>query len=136
MDTYFYDIWSYFGPRSKLVNPKLKICTFCWLSWNINFKVDLDTHLTDKHGHLFLWYLELFWPPFIIGKTKVKNMHFCQLSQNWNFKVDLEIDLRDKHGHLFYDIWSYFGPCLRLVNPSLKTCTFVDFLIIEFWKQI
>ena len=35
---------------------------FCQLSRNWVLKVDLGTHLRDDHGHLFLWYWELFWP--------------------------------------------------------------------------
>ena len=100
------------------------------LSWNWNFKVDLDTHLTDKHGHLFLWDLELFWTSFKVCQTKVQNMHFFLLSWNWVLKVDLGTHLRDKHAHLFLEIWSYFGPCWRLVKPRLKLCTLVEFLKI------
>ena len=46
------------------------------VSRNWNFKVDLDTHLRDKHGHLFLWDFELFWPTFKVGQTNVENIHF------------------------------------------------------------
>ena len=72
----------------------------CPLSQNLNFKVDLDTHFRDKHGQLFLWYLELVWPSFKVGQTKVENMHFCGLSQNWNFTVYLDTQLGDNHSRL------------------------------------
>ena len=53
-------------------------------------KVDLGTQFRDKHGHLFLWDLELFWPSFKDDQTKVENMHFCLHFQKWNLKVDLD----------------------------------------------
>ena len=28
MDTYFYEIWSYFGPFSRVFKPRLKRCSF------------------------------------------------------------------------------------------------------------
>ena len=168
MDNYFYEIWIYFGPRSRLVKPRLKICTFfkflkiefwkwiqlpIWpsskvgqtriehmhfyrLSRNWHFKIDLHTHLRDKHGHLFLWELELVWSLFKVGKTKVENIHFCQLSRNWVLKVDLGTHLRHKHGHLFYEIWSYFSLCSSLVKPWVKISTFFNFIGIEFWNWI
>ena len=71
------------------------------ISQNCVLKVDLGTHLGDKHGHLFLWDLELFWESFKVGQTKVENMHFFQSSQNLNFKIYLDTHLRDKHGDLF-----------------------------------
>ena len=108
MDTYFYEISSYFGPclRDKnwplflwyfeLFWPSFRVgqtnvenMHFCWLSRNWVLKVDLGTHLRDKHGHLFLWYLDLYFSTFKVGQTKIENMHFCRLSRNWNFKVDL-----------------------------------------------
>ena len=165
---------------------KVENMHFLQLSWNWVLKVDLGTHLGDKHGPLFLWDFEIFWPLFMVGKTNVENMHFCQLSWNWVLRVDLGTHLKDKHGYLFlwylelfwpsfkdgqtniekmhfwwlsqelnfesgfryvpiweismdtyfYEIWSYFGPRSRLVKPSLKMCTFVDFLEIEFWMWI
>ena len=36
----------------------------------LKFESGLGTHLIDKHGHLFLWDLELFWPSFKSGQTK------------------------------------------------------------------
>ena len=163
MDTYLYEILIFFGPRSRLVKPRLKICAFVdflgieilkhildthlrysldtyfmifgailaliqgcenqgwkdafflffWLSQNWVLKVDLVTHLRDKHGDLFLWDLELFWPSFKVGQTKDANMHFCKLSHNWVLKVDLNTHLRDKHGHLF--LWD-----LELFWPSFN----------------
>ena len=76
-----------------------------WFSRNWNFKVDLDNHLRDKHGHLFLWHLELFWPLFRVIQTNVGNMHFCQLSRNWVLKVDLGTYLRHKQrNHFLLDL--------------------------------
>ena len=74
---------------------------FSRLSRNCVLKADLSTHLRDKHGHLFLGYLEPFWISFKVGHSKVQNMPFCQLSQNLVLKVDFGTHLRDKHGHLF-----------------------------------
>ena len=76
-----------FGAILALVHfgqTKVENMHFCRISQNWNFKVDLDTHLRDKHGHLFLWDLDLFGPSFNFGKTKVENMHFCRLFRNWN----------------------------------------------------
>ena len=101
MDTYFSEIWFYFGPRSRLVKPRLKICTLAKFL-RIKFKVELDTHLRDNHGHLFLWDLDLFGSLFKLSQTKVQNIYFCLLSQNWVLKVDLGTHFRDKHGHLFF----------------------------------
>ena len=83
------------------------------LSWNWVLKVDLGTHLRDKHGKLFLWDLELFWPPFKVGQTNVENLNFCPPSRIRDLKVDLGTHLRDKHGELF--LWD-----LELFWPSFK----------------
>ena len=103
------------------------------LSQNWVFKVDLGTHLRDKHGHLFLWEFELFSPSFKVGQTKVEIMHFNQLSRNWNFKVDLDTDLRDKHGHLFF---MRFGAILALdqvwSNQGWKYALLSTFLELSF----
>ena len=64
-------------------------CCICPISQNSNFKVDLDTHFKDRHGHLCLWDLELFWPSLKDCQTKVEKMHFFFLFQKWNLKVDL-----------------------------------------------
>ena len=84
----------------------------CRLSSNWLLKVDLGSYLRDKHGHLFVRDLELFWPSFKVDQTKVENMHFGQLSHNWVLKVDLGTHLRDKHGNLFMR----FGTILNLVQ--------------------
>ena len=172
-----------FCPSFKVGQTKDENMHFCWLSQNWNFKAYLDTHLRAKHGHLFWWDLQLFWRSFKVGQRNVENMHFCRISRNWVLKVDLgthlreawtpifmtfgailvlvqawskqgwknalfllfwnsvlKVDLgthlRDEHGNYFYEIWSYFGPCSRLVNTRFKICTFVDILRIEFWKWI
>ena len=83
---------------------------FCRISQNWFLKVDLATLFRDKHGHLFLWYLDLFYPSFNVGQTKIENMHFCRLSQNWKYKVDLDTHFRDKHGDLF--LWDLELFCL------------------------
>ena len=89
MDTYFCEIWSYFGPHSWLsVQPRLKRCTF------VDFLI-----------------IE-FWKWILVPI--------------WEISMD----------SYFYEIWSYFFPHLRLVKSRLKICTFVDFLRIEFWKWI
>ena len=80
MDTYFYDIWSYFWPSFKVGQTKVENMHLCRLSRNLVLKVDLDTQLRDKHGQLFLLDLEIFWTSFKVGQTKVENMHFCRLS--------------------------------------------------------
>ena len=95
--------------------------------------MDLGTHLRDKHGHLFLCELELFWLSFKAGQTHVENMHFCQLSQNCNFKADLDTHLKDRHEHLFFDeSWTYFGPSSRLVNQGLKYVFLPTFSELSF----
>ena len=94
--------------------------------------MNLGTNLRDKHGHLFLCDLELFSRSSMVCQTKDENMHFCQLSQNLKFKVDLDTHLRDKNENLYYEIWSYFGPCLRLVKPRLKICIFFTFSELSF----
>ena len=112
MDTYFFDIWSYFGPRSRFLKPRLKICTFVdfleiqfwnWIYVPI-WEISMETY--------FLRYLEQFRPSFKVGQTKVENMHFCWLCQNCVLKVDLVTHLRDKHRQLFlWDLelfWSSF----------------------------
>ena len=87
-------------------------------------KVDLDTHLRDKHGHLFLWDLKLFWLSFKVVQTKVENMHFCRLSQNWVLKADLGNHLRDNHGHLF--LWDYelFWPSVKVGKTNVENINF------------
>ena len=96
-----FDDLELFWPSFKVCQTQVESTYFCWFSQFLNFKVDLDTHLRDKHGHLFLWYLEIFWPAFKIGQTKVEKRNFCRLYRNWVLKVDLGTHLRDKHGHLF-----------------------------------
>ena len=132
-----------FWPSFEFAQTKVENMHFCRLppNWVLkvvlgtHLKVHLSTHLREKHGHLFLWYLELFFPSFKGGQTKVENMRFCRHFHNWVLKVDLATLLRDKHGHLF--VWDLdFGPHSRLVKQRLKICTFVDFLRIEFWKWI
>ena len=135
MDTYVYDIGAILFLVQGWSNQGLK-GAFCRLFQNWVFKVDLGTHLRHKHGHLYLWDLQLFWPSFKLGETKVENIYFCQLSQNWVLKVDLGTHLRDKHGHLFLWDLDLFFPRLRLVKPRLKIFTFVKFLGIEILKWI
>ena len=89
--------WSSF----KISQTKVENTQFCRFSHNWNFKVDLDTHFRDNHGHLFLWGLKLFCLMYKVGQTKVEKMNFCRLSWNWVLKVDLDTHLRDKHGYLF-----------------------------------
>ena len=88
--------------------------------------------MRDKHGHLFLWDLELFWPSFKVGQTKVENMHFCQLSQNWNLKVDLDTHLRDACTPTFMR----FGAILALVqgwsNQGWKYALLLTFFQLGF----
>ena len=127
MDTYFYEIWSYFGPRSRLVKPTLKRCTVCRLSRNLALKVDFITHLRDKHGHLFLWNLELFWTSLKVGLTKVENMHFCRLSRNWVLKVYLVTHLRDNHGHLVLWYLELFWPLLKVGQTKVNMHFFSTF---------
>ena len=38
MGTYFYDIWSYFGTRSRFFKLRLKICTFYFILLELSFK--------------------------------------------------------------------------------------------------
>ena len=76
-------------------------------------KEDTGTHFRDKHGHLFLLDLELFWPSFKVGQTKVEKMHFFLLSRNWVLKGDLGTHARDKDGDLI--LWD-----LELFWPSFK----------------
>ena len=40
------------------------------ISYKSNVKVDLDTHLRDKHAHMFLQDLELFQLLVKVGQTK------------------------------------------------------------------
>ena len=87
-------------------------------------KVDLDIHLRDKHGHLFLWDLELFWPTFKVGQTKVENMHFCWLFEDWNFKVYLVTHLRDKHGHLFWWDLQLFWRSFKVGQTNVENMHF------------
>ena len=58
-----------------------------WLNQGLKYallstdsELNLGTHLRDKHGHLFLCDLEIFWPAFKVGQTKFENMHFCPRS--------------------------------------------------------
>ena len=50
------------------------------LSCNWLSKVDLGTQLRDKHGDLFLWDLEIFYPTFNVGQPNIEKMHFSQVS--------------------------------------------------------
>ena len=63
--------------------------------------MELGTNFRDKHGHLFLWDLELFSRSFKVGQTKVEKMHLRRLYRNLVLKVDLGTHFRDKYGHLF-----------------------------------
>ena len=56
-----------FWPSLNVSQTKVENMHICQLSRNWHLKVDLDTHLRDKHGNLFLWDLELFWPSFKVG---------------------------------------------------------------------
>ena len=87
-------------------------------------KVDLGTDLRDKHGNLFVWYLELFWPSFKVGQTNVEKMHFCPLSQNWVLKVDLGTHLRDKHRNLFLRYLDLFWPLFKVGQTKVENIHF------------
>ena len=105
----------------------------CRLSWNWVLKVDLGTHLRDKHRHLFLWDLELFFPSFKVGQSKVENMHFCQLFFNWNFNLDLDSKFRDKHGHLFLrDLELFFSLVQGWSNQGWKYALSLTFSELKF----
>ena len=152
MDTSFYENWSYFGPSSRFVKPRLKICTFanlfkvyqnkvekmhfCWLSRNCVLKVDLGTHLRDKHGHLFWWDLKLFLPMLKVGQTKVENMQFCRLSWSLIFKVDLGTHLGHKYGNLFLWDLELFWPSFKVGQTKIENIYFCWLLGIDFWKLI
>ena len=110
----------------------------CWknallsISKNWVLKVDLGTHLRDKHGHLFLWDLELFWPSFKVGQTRVEKIHFSRLSWNWVLIVDWVPIWEMSMDTYFYEIWRNFGPNSRLVKPRLKICTLSNFMELSF----
>ena len=71
MDTYFYDIVNHFNPRSRFVKSTLKRCPFVDFPGIEFWKwMDVDTHLSDKHEHVFLRDFELFWPALKVGQTK------------------------------------------------------------------
>ena len=97
---------------------------FCQLSQNWNLKVELGTHLRENHGHLFLWYLELFWHSFKVVKTKVENMNFCRLSQNRVLKADLGTHFKDKHGHLFLWDLEPFWPSFKVGQTKVENMNF------------
>ena len=109
---------------------------FCRHYRNWNFKLDLHTHLRDKHGHLFLWDLELFWTLFKVGQTKVENIHVCRVSHNWVLKVGWGRHLRDKHGHLFlWDlqlVWLSF----KVDQTKVEKMNFCWLVWNWFWKWI
>ena len=136
MDTYFYEIWSYFGPLVKVGQTKVERMHFCWLSNNWVLKVDLGMHLRHKHGNLFLWDLELFWASIMVCQTNDENMHFCRLSRNWKFKVDLDTHLSDKHGQLFLWYLDLFCPSFKVGQTKVEKMQFFNFLGIVFWKWI
>ena len=96
----------------------------CWLSRIWNFIVHSSTHLRDKHGHLFLWYLELFWATFKVGQIKFENIHFCRLYRNWNFKGDLDTHFRDKHGHRFLLDLEIFCPSFKVIESKVEKMHF------------
>ena len=99
-------------------------------------KFDLGTHFRDKHGHLFLWDMELFLPLFKVGQAKVENMRFCRLSHNLVLKVDLGTHLRDNHGHLFLWDLELFWLSFKVGQTKVQNFTFAYFLGFEFWKWI
>ena len=99
----------------------MKICTFFYF---LGIELDLGTHLRDKHGNLFLWDLELFWPSFKVGQNKVENMYFYWLSRNWNFKEDLDTHLRDKHGHLFLSYLELFWSSFKVGQTKVENMHF------------
>ena len=74
------------SPAFKVVQTKVENVHFCTLYQNWVLKVDFGTHLRDKHGHLFVWDLDIFQPSFKVSQTKVENMHFARLSHNLKFK--------------------------------------------------
>ena len=116
-----------FGAILALVQgwwAKVENMHFCQLSWNWVFKVDLDTHLTDKHGHLFLWDLHIFRISFKVGQIKVENMNFSRLSKNLNFKVDLDTHLRDNHGHLFWLDLKLVWPLFKVGQTKVENMHF------------
>ena len=133
MDTYFYKIWIYLSFKAD--QTKVEKMHVFLLSRNIVLKVDLGTNLRDKHWHLFLWDLDLFWPLFKVGQTKVEKMHFFRLSQNLVLKVDLGTHLRDKHVHLFLLDLELFWPMFKVGQTKVENLYFLNFLEIEFWKR-
>ena len=48
MVNYFYEIWSYFGPHSRKVKPRLKRCTFHLFFRIWILKVDLGIHFKKQ----------------------------------------------------------------------------------------
>ena len=86
--------------------------------------MDLGTHLRDKHGHLFLLDLDLFWPSFKVRQMKVENMHFCPLSCNRNLKVGLGTPWRDNHGQLFLLDLELFWPSFKVGPTKVKNIHF------------
>ena len=131
----FLGIVSDLGHWPNLVNRRYKMSHFS-ISQNSNFKVDLDAHLRDKHGHLFLWDLEQFCRSFKVGQMKIENMQFWWLSRNWVLKVHLGALLRDNHGHLFLWYFELFWPSIKVGQTKVENMNFYRLSKNAIWKWI
>ena len=63
------DLW----PSFNVGQTNVEKMHFCRLSRYWVLKVDIGTHLRDKHGHLFLTELDLIWPSLKVSQTKVES---------------------------------------------------------------
>ena len=96
--------------------------------------MNLGTHLREKNERKYLGDTELFCTLVKLGQTKAYNVavfsNFLEIKCKSKFRYPF------KRNTYFCEISSYFGPYLRLVKPSSKKCTFLDFLEIEIWNCI
>ena len=75
---------------------------FCRLSQNWYLKMDLDTHLRDKHAHSFLGVMSYYEPPSILVNLRTRKLHFYQNLLELNSKWDLDTHLGDKCVGIFF----------------------------------
>ena len=133
MDTYFYEILDIF-PSFKVGQTNVENFHFCWLCQNQNFKLDLATHLWDKHGFLFYEIWSYFGPLSKLVKPRLKTCTFFKFLEIefWKWiSVLLQLILPHMVDHTFmafpvppqtlWTPWTIFVP-LMFPRLSLKTC--------------
>ena len=130
MDTYFYEIWSYFGPCSKFVKPKFKICTsFNFLG--IEFWMWIYVPIWEISMETYFYEIWSYFGPHL-------RLKICILSTFWEFKFQSRFRYPFQRS-AWTPIFMIFGAILALVqgwsNHGWKYALFSTFLEFKFWSR-